>query len=121
MFWKSGKQIRTDRRKGVLEGKRRDGLKTAGLMPRRIHEIEGLVPGPVSIRKQDLEIEVRTQGELLGWLDISQGGVDWTPAGYRTTFSRRWEAFDGLMRDKGSPGPLKARARKRRRRPPDVD
>jgi hypothetical protein len=88
---------------------------------RRIHEIQGLVPGPVAIRKQDLEIEVRAHGELLGWLDISQGGVDWTPAGYRRTFSRRWEDFDRLMRENGRPGPLKARARKRRRRGSEFD
>lgn len=85
-------------------------------MARRVHEIQGLVPGPVAIRGQDLEVEVRARGELLGWLDISQGGVDWTPAGYRRTFSRRWETFDRLMQDKGRPGPLKARARRRRRR-----
>lgn len=96
-------------------GERSNDLK-CGPVPARVHEIEGLVPGPVSIRKQDLEIEVRARGELIGWLDISQGGVDWTPAGYRRTFSRGWEDFNRLMQDRGRSGPLKARARKRRRR-----
>jgi hypothetical protein len=90
-------------------------------MASRRHVIRGVVPGPLAIRKQDLEIEVRTEGELLGWLDISQGGVDWTPAGFRRTFSRRWEDFDSLMRDKGRAGPLKARARQRRRRTADLE
>lgn len=98
-----------------------DELEVSAAMARRRHEIRGLVPGPVAIRKQDLEIEVRAEGELLGWLDISQGGIDWTPAGFRRTFSRRWEDFDWLMRDRGRPGPLKARARERRRRTTDLD
>jgi hypothetical protein len=53
----------------------------------------------VEILHKDLEITVKSDGELLGRLTISKGGVGWYPANAQLERHYNWERFDRLVRE----------------------
>lgn len=64
------------------------------------HEVGLEIAHTTSLGHVDIKIPVRSDGQYLGSLHISKGGIDWVVA--RTTkygrYSLRWETFDRLMK-----------------------
>ena len=42
------------------------------------------------LRKKDVEFAIRIDGELMGTLLVSRGGLDYRPAHAKKPFTRRW-------------------------------
>ena len=42
------------------------------------------------LRKKDVEFTIRVDGELMGTLMVSRGGLDYRPAHAQRPFTRRW-------------------------------
>jgi hypothetical protein len=53
----------------------------------------------VMILKKDLSITIDSDGEVLGTLTISQGGIGWFPSGPSNERHLVWEAFDRATDD----------------------
>jgi hypothetical protein len=77
------------------------------------HEVGLEVRPTIWLSKVDIEIPVRSNGEYIGRLHVSQGSVDWIPA--HKLYGRRlgWEKFGELMSTNGR----RIRARPGRRAP----
>lgn len=56
---------------------------------------------PLEVVNADLIVEVTSDDEKLGQLQVSRGTVDWVPRGHRSPISLSWEQFDQLMREQG--------------------
>jgi hypothetical protein len=56
---------------------------------------------PLEVVNADLIVEVMSDEEKLGQLQISRGSIDWVPRGHQTALSVSWEQFDQLMKDAG--------------------
>ena len=60
------------------------------------HDVTMNLSHPITVKNVDVEFEVRSDGVLMGKVQISKGGIDWTPfkSHPRTT---TWEQFAGWM------------------------
>jgi len=66
------------------------------------HEVKFQVPDEWYVMGgKDLVFEVRGDGELIGELKISQGGVTWRSKGRQKQNSMEWERFDTTMQEHG--------------------
>jgi len=66
------------------------------------HDVSFKIPQKVVLAK-DIEMEVKSNGALLGRLLISKGNVEWLPGGNVTNKYRlSWEKFAQLMETKGT-------------------
>ena len=43
------------------------------------HDVTMNLSHPITVKNVDVEFEVRSDGELLGKLQLSRGGIDWMP------------------------------------------
>jgi hypothetical protein len=59
------------------------------------------IPQPVDVGKVDVVLEVRQGKVLLGRVEISQGGIDWTPAHGQKARKASWNGFAEWMMSKG--------------------
>ncbi len=66
------------------------------------HNLEVKIPGWVEIQRKDLWLKVYSNGELFGTLKVSQGSVDWSPAGSKRENPHviYWNEFDDFARSK---------------------
>ena len=66
-----------------------------------IHAITVHPSRPLEVVNADLIVEVTSDEEKLGQLQVSRGTIDWVPRGHKSAISLSWERFDQLMRDAG--------------------
>jgi hypothetical protein len=66
-------------------------------MPR--HDVEMKIPTTKMVLHADVVFEVRSDGEKLGELHVSQGSIDWYPSRSKKPRRLRWEQFDQLMNE----------------------
>lgn len=66
------------------------------------HSLEMRIPQWVEIQRKDLFVQVRRDGKLFGTLKISQGSIDWNPAGSQSDrpYVILWHEFDVFARNK---------------------
>ncbi|MGZ4676598.1 MAG: hypothetical protein ACXVJ7_18880 [Acidimicrobiia bacterium] len=64
-------------------------------MPR--HDVEMSIPTTKMVLHADVVFEVRSDGEKIGELRVSQGTIDWYPRSAHHGVSLTWEQFDQLM------------------------
>ena len=66
------------------------------------HYLEVKVPRWVEIQRKDLFLKVYSNGELFGTLKVSQGSIDWSPAGSKRENPHviYWHEFDEFARTK---------------------
>jgi hypothetical protein len=78
------------------------------------HEVGLEIAHTTSLGRVDIKIPVRANGDYLGSLNISKGGIDWVVG--RTAkygrYSLRWEAFDALMQEHVREQPLRKAGRR---------
>ena len=43
------------------------------------HDVTMNLSHPITVKNVDVEFEVRSDGELMGKVQISRGGIDWMP------------------------------------------
>lgn len=55
------------------------------------------VAHPINVGNVDVEFEVRQDGQLLGRVQISQGGIDFRPANKRQSRKATWQEFAAWM------------------------
>jgi hypothetical protein len=65
------------------------------------HDVTFTIPAR-SLGKEDVEFEVRNEGELIGVLKISKGAVVWRPKSYSYEYKLRWRQFDAVMQENGT-------------------
>lgn len=80
------------------------------------HEIDVKVPQEIWVENTDLEINVKSNGRLLGRVHISRGTIDWIPANSQSRYRLKWERFGELMVDYGRKRALPPHAQTSRRR-----
>ena len=54
---------------------------------------------PLEVVNADLIVEVTSDDEKFGQLQISRGSIDWVPRGHHTAMSVSWEQFDQMMKE----------------------
>jgi hypothetical protein len=67
------------------------------------HKISLVIPRAIDVQNTDIELEVTSDGAMLGRLKISKGTIDWLPA--RNTVNYRemtWERFAEVMENEGT-------------------
>ena len=66
------------------------------------HALEFKIRQWVEIQRKDLFIKVHRDGQLFGTLKISQGSIDWSPAGSKREKPHVifWHEFDEFARTK---------------------
>jgi hypothetical protein len=64
------------------------------------HDVTFTIPAR-SLGKQDIEFEVRNEGEFIGVLKVSKGAVVWRPRNHTYEFKLGWKRFDDLMQENG--------------------
>jgi hypothetical protein len=69
------------------------------------HNAKMRVKNQIPVGNVDLEIEVERNGEKLGELHISKGGVDWIPRHSRSRFVLNWSEVDSALQEKGKSKP----------------
>jgi hypothetical protein len=60
------------------------------------HDVTMNLSHPITVKNVDVEFEVRSDGELMGKVQISKGGIDWTPFTSHPRTST-WEQFASWM------------------------
>ena len=61
-----------------------------------VHDVTMNLSHPITVMNVDVEFEVRSDGELMGKVQISRGGIDWMPfKSHPRTAS--WEQFAAWM------------------------
>jgi hypothetical protein len=63
------------------------------------HDVEMSIPTTKVILHADVVFEVRSDGEKLGDLHVSQGTIDWYQRNARRSTRLTWEQFDRLMQE----------------------
>ena len=61
------------------------------------HDVEMSIPTTKMVLHADVVFEVRSDGEKLGELRVSQGTIDWFPRRVQHGVSLTWEQFDQRM------------------------
>jgi hypothetical protein len=75
------------------------------------HKISLVLSQPIEVQYSDVDIEVTSDGAMLGRLKISRGSIDWLPARNRVNYYElTWEHFAELMEQLGTPRQLTQRA-----------
>ena len=70
------------------------------------HSVELKLP-KTQVVKTDVEFIIKKDGKLLGRLNVSQGNLEWIPAGNSVRKYRvRWSTLDAIMRRHGKPGEI---------------
>ena len=64
------------------------------------HDVEMSIPTSKVVLHADVVFEVRSDGEKLGELRVSQGGVDWLPGNAKNSAKLTWERFNRLMEER---------------------
>ena len=66
------------------------------------HDLEFRIRQWVQIQRKDLFVRVHRDGKLFGTLKISQGSIDWSPAGSKRKKPHLiyWHEFDEFARNK---------------------
>ena len=66
------------------------------------HYLEFKIRQWVEVQRKDLLARVYSDGKLLGTLKVSQGSIDWSPAGYKKEKPHviYWHEFDEFARSK---------------------
>ena len=66
------------------------------------HNLEVKIPRWVEIQRKDLWLKVYSNGELFGTLKVSQGSIDWNPAGSKREkpYVIHWQELDDFARTK---------------------
>jgi len=66
------------------------------------HALEFKIRQWVEIQRKDLLIKVHRDGQLFGTLKISQGSIDWSPAGSKKVKPHvvYWHEFDEFAKSK---------------------
>ena len=67
-------------------------------MPR--HDVEMSIPTSKVVLHADVVFEVRSDGEKLGELRVSQGGIDWRPGNAQIPAKLTWERFNRIMEER---------------------
>ena len=64
------------------------------------HDVTMNLSHPITVKNVDVEFEVRSDGELMGKVQISKGGIDWTPfkSHPRTATWEQLRCVDGGIR-----------------------
>jgi hypothetical protein len=57
------------------------------------HMVKVKLPSRVEVLSKDLEVEVRSNGRLVGTLKISKGSLDWRDAADQYSRVLRWQKF----------------------------
>jgi hypothetical protein len=65
------------------------------------HIVKVKLPKRVEVLSKDLEVEVRSNGRLVGTLKISKGSLDWRDAADRYSRVLRWQKFAELAVQEG--------------------
>jgi hypothetical protein len=60
------------------------------------HEVTMNLSQPITVKNVDVEFEVRSDGELMGKVQISRGGIDWMPFKSHPR-AATWEQFAAWM------------------------
>ena len=60
------------------------------------HDVTMNLSHPITVKNVDVEFEVRSDGELKGKVQISKGGIDWTPFKSHPR-TATWEQFAAWM------------------------
>lgn len=71
------------------------------------HDVTVSIPQKVVLSK-DVEIEIKSDGSLLGTLMVSKGNIEWRPS--KASVNKRrmsWEKFAALMEDEGTVAKIK--------------
>ena len=63
------------------------------------HEVRITQLPDVEILHKDLCVSIASNGELLGTLTLSKGGVGWNPNNARLERHFNWEQFANMVRD----------------------
>ena len=67
------------------------------------HKVTLQFPQDISVASTDVEFTVRSDGRLLGRVQISTGSIDWFPSpNKKRRFEMSWERFARLMREEGT-------------------
>jgi len=67
------------------------------------HKVTLQFPKDISISNTDVEFAVRSDGKLLGRVQISTGSIDWFPSpNKKRRYELSWERFAELMLEEGS-------------------
>jgi len=64
------------------------------------HDVDMSIPTSKVVLHADVVFEVRSDGEKLGELRVSQGGIDWRAGNAKIPAKLRWEQFDRLMNER---------------------
>jgi hypothetical protein len=66
------------------------------------HDVFLSIRRPIELGRVDIEVEVRSDRELLGRVRISKGAIDWMPSyKSKTAYSMAWERFADFMEGNG--------------------
>jgi len=65
------------------------------------HIVKVKLPRRVELLSKDLEVEVRSNGRLVGTLKISKGSLDWRDAADQYSRVLRWQKFARLALKEG--------------------
>ena len=60
------------------------------------HDVTMNLSHPITVMNVDVEFEVRSDGDLMGKVQISRGGIDWTPFKSHPR-TATWEQFAAWM------------------------
>jgi hypothetical protein len=60
------------------------------------HDVTMNLSHPITVKNVDVEFEIRSDGELMGKVQISKGGIDWTPFKSHAR-AATWEQFAAWM------------------------
>ena len=60
------------------------------------HDVSMNLSHPITVMNVDVEFEVRSDGELMGKVQISRGGIDWMPFKSHPR-AASWEQFASWM------------------------
>src|SRR5580692_1362630 len=67
-----------------------------GSAPMATHDVTMNLSHPITVMNVDVEFEVRADGELMGKVQISRGGIDWMPFKSHPR-AATWEQFAAWM------------------------
>src|SRR6266542_2185410 len=67
------------------------------------HTVKVKLPKNLEVQSKDLEVVVRSYGNIIGRLKISKGSLDWRDAKDQKSHVLGWEKFARLALDHGTP------------------
>lgn len=61
------------------------------------HSVEATINIP-TLSKSASEFVIKADGQVLGTLSLSKGGIEYRPAKHKNPVKLNWESFDELLR-----------------------